>query len=203
MKKVILFWIIILGSMWLIYAEDDDLWWLLDIINNTEDTNNQDTSLQDTEDTNNHSSADDKSNLWNISVDDTIDNTVYNLIWYIKWKDVYVYYIPWNGVKNVKISYSYDNINYVNLITLSAVNKYYHFPVNFSKKQIYIKVLPVTDSGVGVIKEWVKTVPYITISLSDKKIAKTKIWYAKTWPELWILFVIFVVIYWFYRYKKI
>jgi len=227
MKKVILFWIIILWSMGLTYAADDDLWWIFDIFNDTEisntdtslpqitDTSNTDnspsqitdtspsqitdTSNTDTNITENHASAADNSNLWN----STLDNTVYNLIWYVKWQDVYIYYVPWNGVKNVKISYSYDNINYINLITFSAVNKYYHFPVDFSKKQIYIKVLPITDSNVGVMKEWVQTIPYITISLFDKKVAKSKIWYAKTWPESWILFIIFVFIYLVYRYKKI
>ena len=217
MKKVILFWMIILWSMGLTYA-DDGLWGLLDSLNNlptqSDNTQSDNTQSDNTQpdntqpdntqpdninNTEKHAAASDKHNLWN----SIIDNTVYNLLGYVKWNYVYVYYIPWKWVKNVKISYSYNNQKYINIATLSSSKKFYKFPVNFSKKQIYIKVLPITNWNVGIMKEWTKTIPYITISLLDKKIAKTRLWRPKTWPELWLLFIFTILFYIILRLRKI
>lgn len=130
----------------------------------------------------------------------TVDNNVYNVIGYVKWDRVYVYYIPWNGIKKVDIYYSYDGKNFTKLIKLSAGKKYYSFPVDFNKKKIYIKVLPVDDNGnYWHMKEWTKEVPYIEISLVGKKVADKKVWHAKTWPELWLLFVISLIVAVLYR----
>ena len=139
---------------------------------------------------------------WSHAAASEIDNVVYNPFGYVKWDYVYVYYTPWKGVKNVRIFYSYDWVNFTPLITLSTDHKYYHFPVDFNKKQVYVKILPMDDAGnYGVMKEWIKEIPYIQIPLVGKKVADKKVWHAKTGPELWLLFTMALLVAFLYKRK--
>jgi len=193
------------------YADDTDnlLGWLLNL---TEDSSVNDSSLSNnnnvsTENANSENTNTNTNENANTSTNEAhnvsnVDNSVYNVFAYVKWNDVYVNYVPWNGVKNVKILYSYDNVNYVPIITLSSAYKYYHFPVDFSKDKLYVKVLPVADNGVvWVMKNGTTPISNVLVSLSWKKVADKKMGYAKTGVEL-NLFIIFTIILAYFVYRR-
>ena len=219
MKKITLFLIMLLWLIQGVYAVDPLSSLLNSFLDNSSKANSKKVSANSNSHVNPFDIIPPSSSLSNKSKDNAnrqqgifhgvawindtvVDNTVYNVFGYVKWDYVYVYYIPWKWVKNVTIFYSYDNNNYTKLITLSTDKKYYYFPVDFSKKNIYIKVLPIDNNWIyWVMKEWVQIIPYISISLEKKVLSEKKVGHTKTWPEMWILFVLTIFVYLFYRYK--
>ena len=178
-------------------SSEDNLWDIDSLLNNLTDTS--DLSLTDVSDNNLLKNTGNN----NYSSTKLVDNIVYNTFAYIKGDYVYIYYTPWKWVENVKILYSYDKKNFIPIITLSARKKFYYFPVDFTKKEIYIKTIPIVGNQEGIMKEWTNTISYINIPLVSKKVADRKVGHAKTGPELWLLFVFSLLIYIIYRFRKI
>ena len=130
------------------------------------------------------------------------DNIIYNPVVKTVGNKITVSYKPGVDVKKIQISVSEDGKTFKPVATIDATITSYIINATKTGKK-YIKLVPIAEDGtLWICKVWTTEVPFVTVTVEPKKIAKKVMWKPKTGPETYLLIILVILAYIAYAIKK-